>query len=81
MTTYTLDEVSLHKTPDDCWIVIRDHVYDVTGLIPIHPGGTTIIMQVAGEDATDYFTQLHRPEILDIFGSEYCIGRLQKAHI
>lgn len=26
----TLDEVSWHDTPDDCWIVIYDRVYDIT---------------------------------------------------
>lgn len=26
----TLDEVALHDTPSDCWIIIYDRVYDIT---------------------------------------------------
>lgn len=26
----TLDEVALHDTPQDCWVVIYDRVYDIT---------------------------------------------------
>jgi cytochrome b involved in lipid metabolism len=30
---YTLAEVSYHDTPDDCWTVIYDRVYDVTNFL------------------------------------------------
>lgn len=30
---YTLEEVSWHDTPDDCWIVIYDRVYDITDFL------------------------------------------------
>ena len=30
---YSLNQVSFHSSPDDCWIVIRDRVYDVTKFI------------------------------------------------
>ena len=30
---YSLDQVSWHSYSDDCWIVIRDKVYDVTKFI------------------------------------------------
>lgn len=29
----TLEEVSWHDTPSDCWIVIYDRVYDVTDFL------------------------------------------------
>ena len=31
---------------------------------------------VAGKDATDYFNELHRPEILKEIGNNYLIGFL-----
>lgn len=27
---FTLDQVSYHDQPDDCWLIIYDRVYDVT---------------------------------------------------
>ena len=37
--TYSRDEVKLHNTPEDCWIIIREHVYDVTKYVAQHPIG------------------------------------------
>lgn len=55
-TTYTLAEVAEHATEDDCWLVIRDEVYDVTEYIPGHPGGDQILLG-CGQDATSMFEE------------------------
>ena len=47
----TLAEVAMHASADDCYLVIRDRVYDVTKFADEHPGGK-IILTYAGEDAT-----------------------------
>ena len=39
---FTWEEVEQHNTTDDCWIVIKGNVYDVTDFAPIHPGGRAI---------------------------------------
>ena len=62
--TYTLDDVAQHKSKDDCWIAVDGGVYDVTDFLPIHPGGN-ILLSVAGTDATDFFTELHREGVLE----------------
>lgn len=31
--TITLEEVSWHDTPGDCWIIVYDRVYDVTDFL------------------------------------------------
>lgn len=31
--TITLDEVSWHDTPGDCWIIVYDRVYDITDFL------------------------------------------------
>ena len=47
----------------------------------IHPGGGSIIITVAGEDATEYFDELHKPEILEEVGQKYFIGELSLAKL
>ena len=42
------EEVALHKSRNEAWIVIRDKVYDVTPYIEYHPGGVNMIMSGAG---------------------------------
>ena len=76
MNTYTKEEVKQHNTKDDCWLIIKDMVYNVTEFLSIHPGGSSIVLSVGGEDATEYFYELHREEILLEVGDEYVIGTL-----
>lgn len=76
MNTYTMEEVNKHTTKQDCWIVIRGIVYDVTDFLKIHPGGSNIMISVAGEDATEYFEELHKEEILEEVGKKYIISEL-----
>ncbi|SCU80659.1 LADA_0B08834g1_1 [Lachancea dasiensis] len=59
------DEVMLHNTVDDCWIVIDGEVYDVTNFIGVHPGGASKILEVAGGDATRKFYSIHSGSTLD----------------
>ncbi|XP_055540129.1 uncharacterized protein LOC129726906 [Wyeomyia smithii] len=51
----TLDEVSYHDTPNDCWIVLFDRVYDITSFLELHPGGHDVLLEHAGRDATIAF--------------------------
>jgi len=76
MKQYTKEEVSKHTTKDDCWLIIKDMVYNVTEFLSIHPGGSSIVVSVGGQDATEYFEELHREDILDEVGSKYIIGEL-----
>ena len=76
MNTYTKEEVSKHSTKGDCWLIIKDMVYNVTEFLSIHPGGSSIVLSVGGEDATEYFYELHKPDILDEVGKQYIIGEL-----
>ncbi|KXJ75384.1 hypothetical protein RP20_CCG011855 [Aedes albopictus] len=51
----TLDEVSYHDTMQDCWIVLYDRVYDITGFLEMHPGGHDVLLEHAGRDGTIAF--------------------------
>jgi len=76
MKEFTLEEVSLHDTIEDAWIIINNHVYDITEFLNEHPGGKNILLKIAGEDASDYFNELHQPLILEEYGEKYKIGIL-----
>jgi ferredoxin-NADP reductase len=57
--TWTIQEVSRHNRRDDCWMVIRNKVYDVTSYMEYHPGGPEELMRGAGSDATALFAEAH----------------------
>jgi cytochrome b involved in lipid metabolism len=48
MVYYTLEEVSKHQSLDDCWIIIKNKVYNVTKFLGEHPGGEEVILDTAG---------------------------------
>lgn len=69
----TLDELKKHRTPDDCWIQIKDKVYDVSGWNQ-HPGAN-VIFTMAGEDATDVYAAFHAGSTAQ-FLKEFEIGEV-----
>lgn len=54
VTSYSLTDVSLHNSKEDCWTIIHDKVYDITDYISKHPGGDAIL-EGCGKDATTLF--------------------------
>ena len=50
----------------------------MTDFMEDHPGGSKVVMLYAGKDATDEFTMLHKPSILNKFGPRLLIGNLAK---
>ncbi len=55
----TLTEVAKHASPDDCWTVIDQTVYDLTPYIQQHPGGAGALTNLCGIDATAAFKTQH----------------------
>ncbi|GAM90433.1 hypothetical protein ANO11243_084760 [Dothideomycetidae sp. 11243] len=68
-------EVAKHNTEDSLWTIIDHRVYDLTDFLDAHPGGSVVLQQVAGEDATTAFYNLHRQEVLTKYAS-LCIGQI-----
>lgn len=46
-----MDEVKQHNKDNDCWVVINGAVYDATPFLDSHPGGPSIITDLAGAQA------------------------------
>lgn len=55
LQTITANEVATHNKSDDCWVIIKNDVYNLTGFIPQHPGGAEKIIKNCGKDATKQF--------------------------
>ncbi|KOS16818.1 Cytochrome b2 [Escovopsis weberi] len=58
-------EVAKHNSPESCWVILYGYVYDVTDFLSSHPGGSRIILKLAGKDATEEFDPVHPPGTLD----------------
>jgi cytochrome b involved in lipid metabolism len=53
--TYTLSQVANHSSQSDCWVIISNNIYSVSSYIAMHPGGSTVIANLCGKDATAGF--------------------------
>ncbi len=56
---FTLQEVAMHNTPNDCWATINGSVYDLSTWVSRHPGGSTPIENLCGIDGSERFTKKH----------------------
>lgn len=54
------DDVARHDTPEDCWIVVRGKVYDVTRYIASHPAPRRTITDHCGKESTRAFETKER---------------------
>lgn len=72
----TREEVKKHTAEDDLWFIVDHKVYDVSDFIDAHPGGSVVLQQVAGTDATEAFYNLHRHEVLHQYKS-LCLGNVE----
>lgn len=44
------EDVRRHSSYDDCWVIYKGYVYDVTNFLNQHPGGSNLILSHAGKD-------------------------------
>lgn len=54
VASFSVSDVASHSSVSDCWLIIDSSVYDVTGFISRHPGGS-VISQGCGINATGLF--------------------------
>ncbi|GAA5935723.1 uncharacterized protein JCM15063_001782 [Sporobolomyces koalae] len=75
---FSKEEVAKHNKEGDLWIIIDSAVYDLSKFVDMHPGGAHVLIQVAGQDATEAFFGMHRAEVLNKYG-RYIIGTIEGA--
>jgi len=71
---YPWSEINKHNKYNDCWMVIRGKVYDVTSWVPKHPGGK-LILNGAGRESTPLFMSYHPLRVNQLL-EKYEIGRV-----
>lgn len=82
MRKITMQEVELHNTPEDCWVVINGEVYDLSTFHNEHPGGSEIITKNAGKDVSILFNSVHPMDIIQLLLSpEACVGLLDESTV
>lgn len=74
--SYSKKDVSTHNTRTDCWIIIKDKVYDVTPYVEEHPGGDAILNSAGGDSTEGFFGPQHGTRVFDII-EDFCIGKLE----
>ena len=57
--TYTLADVALRSSAEECWVAIDGAVYDLTAWARSHPGGKAAILGLCGTDGTAEFLGQH----------------------
>lgn len=79
LKSFSAEEIAKHDKLGDLWIVIDNHVYDVSKFGKLHPGGNHILLNVAGagKDATEAFFAFHKTEVLDKYYPKLCIGTVE----
>ncbi|CBF73650.1 hypothetical protein AN7984.2 [Aspergillus nidulans FGSC A4] len=71
---YTRKDVAHHNARHSCWVIVSNHVYDVTKFLDAHPGGAGAILLYAGKDATAVFEATHPAGTLGQLPHEYHLG-------
>jgi len=77
LETFTLEEVALHNSPKDLWVIMNRRVYDLTRFHKFHPGGSAVILQMAGKDATAAANAAHKTLLPGNLMKEFCIGNVK----
>ncbi|KAL7938493.1 cytochrome b5 [Trichoderma chlorosporum] len=75
---YSYQDVAEHNTKKDMFVVIHDKVYDCTKFIDEHPGGEEVMLDVAGQDATEAFEDVgHSDEARETLAA-LLVGELKR---
>eukprot|EP01087_Luapelamoeba_hula_P002918 TRINITY_DN1274_c0_g1_i1.p2 TRINITY_DN1274_c0_g1~~TRINITY_DN1274_c0_g1_i1.p2 ORF type:complete len:108 (+),score=22.37 TRINITY_DN1274_c0_g1_i1:130-453(+) len=78
---YTKEEVAKHNSTTNAWIIIKGQIFDVTKFLEEHPGGDSVLMEYAGQDATSAFEDVGHSGDAQQMLANYRIGKLVGAQV
>lgn len=74
---YQMEEVAKHNTSESLWCVIHGKAYDLTEWQRDHPGGEDVLLEKAGQDASDEFEDSFHSEEAREQMKKYELGRVE----
>lgn len=74
---FTVEEVAKHNKENDCWVIVKNVVLDLTSFLNDHPGGKQSIINFAGQDATESFDMLHEDDVIARYAPTCVLGRVK----
>ncbi|KAF5857626.1 hypothetical protein ETB97_005523 [Aspergillus alliaceus] len=76
----SVGEVAQYCCPSDCWVVINEHVWDLSEFALKHPGGCDAILRYAGQDASQAYNEVHDPDLLShALTANELVGQLRRS--
>ncbi len=77
-----LSEVALHASAASCWVTFQGSVYDVTSFLPLHPGGSKLLLAAGGslEPYWALYPQHAKAHVLEQL-ARYRIGAVDPASV
>eukprot|EP01124_Arcella_intermedia_P018438 TRINITY_DN2539_c0_g1_i1.p3 TRINITY_DN2539_c0_g1~~TRINITY_DN2539_c0_g1_i1.p3 ORF type:complete len:100 (-),score=32.46 TRINITY_DN2539_c0_g1_i1:1339-1638(-) len=75
---YTRQQVALHKTASDGWVIYREDVLDVTKFLSEHPGGEEVIAPFLGSSIEKAFDDQRHSEMALKEMRQLIVGKLQE---
>uniref|UniRef100_A0A915DF74 Cytochrome b5 heme-binding domain-containing protein n=1 Tax=Ditylenchus dipsaci TaxID=166011 RepID=A0A915DF74_9BILA len=76
LAIYSAEEVAQHNEQQSAWIILDDHVYDITKFLHEHPGGEEVLLHQSGQDATESFNDVGHSADARAMAKDYLIGKL-----
>lgn len=76
-TCLTVEEVSKHSSPSDCWTIYNGNVYNIGPFLKHHPGGAAELLRGAGNDCTELYNKYHSWVNADAVLGHLKLGPLQ----
>ncbi|MFA6422029.1 MAG: cytochrome b5 domain-containing protein [Candidatus Buchananbacteria bacterium] len=70
-------EISKHSSANDCYLIVKNKVYNVSSYIGSHPGGRNKITSNCGTEVTGIFAQIHSNFAWNLL-NKYYIGDVIK---
>jgi len=75
---YSMEEISKHRTIEDCWIIVDNLVLDVTAFLPHHPASYECILKKSGGgQVCDLDFKFHSKSAQNLFW-KFVIGRVER---
>lgn len=77
-TGITMADLARHNQGNDCWLLIKGKVYDVSNYINQHPGGRGIIINNCGKEVMGIFASIHSNRAWNLL-TKYDVGGITTA--